>query len=264
MTTQKVRPEPDALERAYGDKQRLGGKPRATVYALIAALVVAGGVFAITTLRGGDDGKVIPRSDATPSTTAIPFVTEGALEPGTYAMRTLDPTFDASHRITVDVPDGYGGDEDAWVVRKQGRVSQTAVSVWVIGDVYGDACKWAGALLEPPPVSSVESLVSALADQRGLRASTPTAITIDGFAGTYMERTVPPGTNLDECNGAEFRPWLASDGGTRFVDPGQHDLLWIIDVDGDPLVIDAAVGPGNSAQVRAELIRIAESIRIDP
>lgn len=264
MTTQKVRPEPDALERAYGDNQRLGGKSRAAVYGLIAALVVTGGIFGITTLRSGDKGAVIPSSDATPSTTSIPFVSEGVLESGTYAMRTLDANFDASHRLTVDVPGGYEGDEGAWVVRKQGRVSQTAVSVWVIGDVYGDACKWAGTLLEPPPVSSVESLVSALAGQRGVRVSTPTAITIEGFAGTYMERTVPAGTNLDECNGAEFRPWLGSDGGTRFVDPGQHDLLWIIDVDGGPLVIDAAVGPGNSAKVRAELIGIAESIRIDP
>jgi hypothetical protein len=46
--------------------------------------------------------------------------------------------------------------------------------------------------------------------------------------------------------------------------PGQRDLLWIVDVDGVPLVIDAALGAEASAQDRAELIQIAESVRIDP
>ena len=130
------------------------------------------------------------------------------------------------------------------MVRKVGRVSQNAVSVWIIGDVYADPCKWSSTLIDPPPVSSVDALAAALSTQQGVRASIPTDITVDGLAGKYVERMVPAGTNLDECNGAEFRPWLDTDGGTRFVDPGQEDLLWIVDVDGVPLVIDAAVGAG--------------------
>ena len=260
MATQKVRPDPDALERQYRNQRRHVAKKKAAVFALIATLVVGGGVFAVSVLRS-DDGPVNVGLDPAPS---IPAVTQGVMEPGTYVMRTLDHDFDASHQITVNVPDGYEGDEGGWVVRKQGRVSQTAVSVWLIGDVYGDACKWSSTLLDPPPVSSVDTLAAALASQRGLRVSTPTDITIDGYAGTYMERTVPAGTNLDECNGAQFLLWLDTNGGQRYVDPGQHDLLWIVDVDGVPLVIDAAVGPGNSAQVRAELIQIAESIQLEP
>ena len=264
MATQKVRPDPDALERQHRDQREHVVKQKVSVFALIAALVVAGGLFGINALRSGDDKTVGTGSHPTPSATRIPSVTDGALEPGTYVMRTLDPDFDSSHQITVNVPDGYEGDDGGWVVRKQGRVSQTAVSVWRIGDVYGDACKWSSTRLDPPPVSSVDALAAALAGQRGLRVSTPTDVTVDGYAGTQMERTVPSGTNLDECNGAEFRLWLDTAGGQRYVDPGQHDLLWIVDVDGVPLVIDAAVGPGNSAQTQAELIRIAESIRIDP
>ena len=263
MATQKVRPDPDALERQHRDQRQHAVKQKVAVFALIAALVLGGGVFAISVLRS-DDGPVNVGTDTTPPVTSIPSLTAGALEPGTYVMSTLDPDFDSSHRITVDVPDGYEGDEGGWVVRKQGRVSQTAVSVWIIGDVYGDACKWSSTLLDPPPVSSVDDLAAALVGQRGIRVSTPTDVTVDGYAGTHMERTAPPGTNLDECNGAQLVLWLDPNGGQRYVDPGQHDLLWIVDVDGVPLVIDAAVGPGNTAQVRAELIEIAESIRIDP
>ena len=262
MATQKVRPDPDALERQHRDQRRHVVKQKVSVFALIAALVIGGGIFAVSVLRSDDQMNV--GTDPPPSAPSIPAVTEGALEPGTYVMKSLDADFDASHQITVDVPDGYEGSDEGEVVRKLGRISQTAVSVWVIGDVYGDACEWSSTLLDPPPVSSVDSLATALADQRGLRVSTLTDVTLDSYAGTHMERTVPAGTNLDQCNGAEFRLWLATDGGQRYVDPGQHDLLWIVDVDGTTLVIDAAVGPGNSAQVRAELIEIAESIRIDP
>ena len=87
-----------------------------------------------------------------------------------------------------------------------------AVSGWVIGDVYADPCRWSSTLLDPPPVSSVDALVTALAGQKGLRVSTPTDITVDGFAGTSMERTVPAGTTLAECDGVQFRPWLDTNG----------------------------------------------------
>jgi hypothetical protein len=40
--------------------------------------------------------------------------------------------------------------------------------------------------------------------------------------------------------------------------------LWILDVDGVPLVIHAALGAGRSVQDRAELIQIVKSVSIDP
>jgi hypothetical protein len=210
----------------------------------------------------GDDtqaGASVPAS----SVTAV--APSDAAEPGTYVVKTLDPDFDAKYRITMDVPDGYEGFPDGSGVAKLGRIGQMAVGAWVIGDVYADPCRWETTLLNPPPGSSVDALVAALADQKGLRVSTPTDITVDGFAGTYMERTVAAGTNLADCDGGMFRPWFGTDGGERYLEPGQHDRLWIIDVDGVPLVIDASLGEaGTSAQDRAAHIQIAESVRIDP
>jgi hypothetical protein len=40
--------------------------------------------------------------------------------------------------------------------------------------------------------------------------------------------------------------------------------LWIVDVDGVPVVIDVALGAGTTAQDRADRIRMVGSIRIDP
>ena len=262
MATQKVRPDPDALERQHREQRQHVVKQKVAVFALIAALVVAGGVFAISVLRS-DDGPVNIGTEPPPSAPTIPALTEGALEPGTYVLASLDPDFDATHRITIDLPGGFEAPNEGTIL-KIGRVSQHGVSAWVIGDLYGDPCKWSSTRIDPPPVSSVDDLVAALASQRGVRASTPTDVTLSGFDGTYMERTVPAGMNLDECNGAQFQLWLATDGGQRYVEPGQRDLLWIVDVDGVPVLFDAALGEGTTGQDRAELIQIIESIRIDP
>ena len=95
--------------------------------------------------------------------------------------------------------------------------------------------------------------------------STPTDITVDGFAGTYMKRTVHTGINLADCDAGKFLTWLGIHGGERYLEPGEHAMLWIVDVDGVPLVIDASLGgPGTSAQDRATHIQIAESVRIEP
>ena len=255
--------EGDHFERMLRRRDRKRRNQRAGVFALVAVLAVAGLAIGIASLRNGDDGTVRPGSDATPTPTPIPALssTYGPLEPGTYVVSTLDPDFDASHRITITVPDGYEGFEGFAVLS---RGTQTGVSAWVVGNVYDDPCHRGGTPLDPTVVPPVDRLVVALTDQRGVRASTPIDIEIDGFAGVYLERTVPTRTKLTDCDGHEFRTWLGTDYSARYILPGQLDLLWIVDVDGVPLVIDAAVRSAGRAQVRAELLQVVESIRIDP
>jgi hypothetical protein len=78
-----------------------------------------------------------------------------------------------------------------------------------------------------------------------------------------MELTVPAGIDLADCNGGEFRTWVHTMGGAMDLEPGQRDLLWIVDVDGSRLVIDAALGPDTTQQDRADRIQMVESIRIE-
>ncbi len=263
MATQKVRPDSDALERQHRYQGRRIVKQKGAVYALVAALVVAGLVLAISTLRSGDDTAIIPGDTPTPAATLIPPLSSGALEPGRYVFSSLDPGLDASHQITIDVPDGYEGDA-GFLATKLRSAGEVSVSVWAVGNVYGDPCDWAGTLGDPAAASSVDGVAAALAGHRRLQVSTPTAVTVDGFPATYMERTVPAGITLADCHQGQFRTWLATDGGARYVQPGQHDLLWIVDVDDVPVVIDATLAAGTSAENRAELLQIVESVRIDP
>jgi hypothetical protein len=258
----------DHFERMLRRRDRRRRNQRIAVYALVGAFAVVAVVIGIGSLRGDDEGTVIPGSTATPTApptaTQIPALssTAGPLEPGTYVVSTLDPGFDASHRITITVPDGYESFGGFAVLTAEG--TQTGVSAWVVGNVYDDPCHRGATPLDPTVVPPVGRLVAALANQRGVDVSTPTDTRVDGYAGMYLERTVPTGTKLTDCDGNEFRPWLGTDGGPRYILPGQIDLLWIVDVDGVPLVIDAAIRSPRWAHVRAELLQVVESIRIDP
>jgi hypothetical protein len=64
----------------------------------------------------------------------------------------------------------------------------------------------------------------------------------------------------DEFRGGEFRSWP----GRFHQGPGQVDEVWILDVEGERLVIDAWWFPQTSADERVKVIDIVESIRIHP
>ncbi|MGA9160021.1 MAG: hypothetical protein WB297_04045 [Actinomycetota bacterium] len=54
MATQKIRPDPEALDRQHRGQRRRVVRKKATVYALVAVLVVAGLVVGISTLASDD------------------------------------------------------------------------------------------------------------------------------------------------------------------------------------------------------------------
>jgi hypothetical protein len=133
-----------------------------------------------------------------------------------------------------------------------------------VGNVFANPCHSNGTLLDPPIDSSVEGLVAGLASQKGHSATIPTDVEIDGYAGKYLEMTVPANIDVAACDHGEFRTWANPNGCCRYLESGQRDLLWIVDVAGDRLVIDAALGPDTTQQDRADRIQMVESIRIEP
>ena len=263
MATQKVRPDPGFVDRQYENQRRQSRRRKAGALALVAVLVVAGVVIGISTLRSGDEeGDPWVRPDTDRNTRPIAALRRS--RPGTYVVKTLDPDFDASYRITMDVPDGYESLAEGVGVEKVGRIGQMAVSAWVIGDVYADPCRWSSTLLDPPPVSSVD----ARHRPRGPEG-TP-RVDADRHHGRRLRRYVHGADRARRDHPRRVRrgpvPTLARhQRGERYLEPGQRDMLWIIDVGGVPLLIDASLGQaGTSAQDRAEHIQIAESVQIDP
>ena len=220
--------------------------------AFVAGLVIVAGVLAACSSTDGDTSAATIVS----STTVAPSST-----PSTYVFETLDPDFDAYHQITMNLLDGYVGHDGVVFGTDDGQ----GMSAWTVGNVYAEPCHWVGAPLPDPPIdASVDGLVAALRAQKSRRATATSHVTLDGFTGQYMELTVPALMDPDDCDGGEFRTWIDPMGGQRNLEPGQRDLLWIIDVDGTRLVIDSALGPDTTSKDRADRIQMVESIRIEP
>ena len=89
--------------------------------------------------------------------------------------------------------------------------------------------------------------------QTATRASEPEPVTIDGHQGLYVELTSP--RDLSNC----MDPGLW-DGRGIYVD-GQVDRVWILDVDGQRLVVNAAHGPTSSPSDIDKLSAMVESLK---
>ena len=76
----------------------------------------------------------------------------------------------------------------------------------------------------------------------------PSDISVDGYAGKAFQRTAP--TDMSGCDTAvggrrdgtfgphpEFRSWEAS----GLYEPGQTETVWVLDVDGTVVVINASL-----------------------
>ena len=125
MATQKVRPDPGFVDRQYENQRRQSRRRKAGALALVAVLVVAGVVIGISTLRSGDEGKVIPGSAPTPTATPVPSLHSGARGPGRMSSKRSIPT---SMRRT----------ESRWTFRMVMRV-------WRKGSVSkrsGESARW--------------------------------------------------------------------------------------------------------------------------
>jgi hypothetical protein len=91
-------------------------------------------------------------------------------------------------------------------------------------------------------------------------------VTYGGYAGKQMVLTVPSDVNLGNCDEAKYVVW-----GGPGPDPdrwvqgaGQILRLWILDVEGRRIVIEASHFPEASAANQADLQQLIDSLQIEP
>lgn len=174
-------------------------------------------------------------------------------------------------KIELTVPAGWFN-YDGWALLKGRGVSPLLMGFWDVADVYPTPCKWAGKRLVDPG-RGVDGLASALARQPLRNATAPVDAVLGGFHGKYLRWSVPRDIAFDEkhrikalfpgCDEKTFKSWSANGwAGERYEQaPGQVDMLWILDVHGERLVVDASYLPEATAAERAELDRVVHSIR---
>jgi hypothetical protein len=274
------------FERTRRTRQQVGWQAvlgRLQMNRMIFGLASAGVVVVAAVLALGlyfnNPGVGTPPS---PSPTTQPTPTPTA-EPTTEPTATPEPTstpdaglpegpFDFEDRgmaMTVTIPasgwdfapeiTGFGkGDEVA-------NLPEAAMLFWSwpAGTefyVYGDPCRLTSTRPDTP-ATTVDDIATALAAQASRDASEPADVTIGGHAGKSITLHVPDDHVPDECEGGEFASYgVPGDDPARWHQgPGQIDELWILDVDGQIVIINAMYRPDTPAELIEEMRAIAES-----
>jgi hypothetical protein len=210
---------------------------------------------------------------AVPSAATVPTLDAGEelLTAGTYRieLESIPSGTRGMPAVVFTVPDGWHNG-NGWALYRAPEApdgeAPIVLSFWDVGRVYAHPCQWRGTLYDPGP--SVAELADALAVVPLRNATQPEVVTLDGRPGEYLEWSVPPDIDFADCDvdgvEAKFESWSGRGGGDRYQQgPGQLDRLWIIDVDGHRVVIDASDKPFATDAQREELLDIVRSIRFE-
>jgi hypothetical protein len=245
--------------------------------ALVAAAIGALAVASLDVLPRSPDIGAAPAPSPSPSRSPAPlrngslpagtYVTTPFAQPGSDACDTpaqtscIDPTDDDAIQVTFTVPEGWGGTPPEGIRRGE------AALIFVRGaSLAADPCHNDGTG-DIPVGPSVSNFVSALDGHPLLSMTEPIDVTLGGRAGTYMELQVPDDptiqgssepASLEGC--PVYRPWNPWYLAQR---PGELWHLWIVDVDGVRVVVQAIDLESTSAEVKGQLQAIVDSVRIE-
>ena len=156
----------------------------------------------------------------------------------------------------VKVPIGFDDGGDWYVVSPD---SDAFLGLWTVGKVQRDAC------LRPrndyfTPGPSVEDLADALVAQKSTHASPPKPVSVAGHPGLYVELAGPH--DISRC---DQTPQLWADPGERGIfSDDQIDRVWILDVNGQRLVVNAANGPTATTSEIDSLTSMVKSLEFAP
>jgi hypothetical protein len=236
---------------------------RLRIGGLFLAAILAVGCAATANQTAGDGAE--PGTTAADESPALATLTPTSTA-GTGAL-TCTPIGGATPRFTVVAPVGwtaYRG--DCGFVVPSADVFTAGLSAWIVGQVPTDPCRNRATLTRPG--DTVDDLVGALGAQVGRNATAPVDVTLGGYEGTYLEWSVPTDIvvldaeyHVEGCDDGNFLSWLGRDDGTRYQQVGgQVDQLWVLDIEGQRVVVDASYAPDASQAVKNELATMVKTL----
>ena len=251
--TEEQAPMIDLETPSQTDEHRRRPK-RVVLAGLVAAAAVA--AIALVAIRKDDPVSPAPAEEPPPTVTVPPtttpppalFGTPGALlTPGTYSVDVVDGV--PTTPIHVTVGDGFGVFDDFGL-----DGDGNAMTFSRLDRVFLDACNPGDE--HPGPLTTLDSLAAALHEQRGwIDVTAPSDISVDGYAGKAFQRTAP--ADLSACLETHLNSWEQS-----VYAPGETVTTWVLDLDGNLIVVEARVEPGQSPEMAAEITAMLDSIRI--
>lgn len=243
--------------------------------AVVVIAVIASNLLPGSTAPGGEGPESVAPSQA-PSEPAPsawvgipegPFVVTGTDDPVQVTVNIASsgwvplPEFDALSKDDdgLDAPETVGAALLAWA--------------WPAGtgfNVYGDPCQWSTTIPETP-ATTPDEIAAAFAAQASTDATAPVDVTVGGFAGKTITLHVPMSFDLPNASREEkfadcdndvfaFYGVEGETGEARNAQgAGQVDELWILDVNGAIVILDATYGPATPVDLVEEMRTLAES-----
>ncbi len=228
-----------------------------------ASAPVASASLGVSAAAPSSSGHTVAPSASAGAGSVIlgPFDIDRPLRPGSY--RIEDP-FDVAFSI---------GFPTEWTLKSvsESDVSflNTAVNggdgaAWItidrIDTVFDDPCH--GGPITPPIASTVDGIVTALTNMVGFTPGPVSEVVLGGHAGKSVELRNSIDTELAGCKDGQMLPmWTVHGGGPAATNGGSRENLWVIDVDGAPLLIDGTMFRATPPTSRDEIEKIVQTLR---
>lgn len=141
-----------------------------------------------------------------------------------------------------------GGDGAAWITIDR------------VDTVFDDPCH--GGPITPPVPSTVDAVVTALTQMIGFTPGPVSDVVLGGRPGKSVELRNEIDTTLAGCNDDQMLPmWTVRGGRPAATNGRSRENLWVIDVDGEPLVIDGTMFTSTPPTSRAEIEQVVQTLR---
>jgi len=114
---------------------------------------------------------------------------------------------------------------------------------------------------EVDPGPTVADLAQALVAQKGAVTSTPVPVSVDGHRGLYLTYQVGPGIDVMHCEAQAFDIFSTGPGAWYLEAARERAAIWILDVDGDRIVLAWVAVPGVTQAQMREMTRMVQSAR---
>ncbi len=112
-----------------------------------------------------------------------------------------------------------------------------------------------------PVAPQVSAVVAALSEQRTVQPGQSQPVSVGGYSGRLLQFQVPSDLDVGTCWDGQggLRP-MGVWGSWTSVFPGWTYRTWVLDVEGDPLVVMAAHGPRTTPTELAEVADMVEGM----
>ncbi len=163
--------------------------------------------------------------------------------------------------ISAELPPGWQADGPMMSRISEDASAPISVSVWVVREVYRDACRWTGGERN---VGRAASKLAAALEGQALRHARRTTVSIGDHTAQMVTMSVPDDLDLASCDEGEFRSWAPSRGreARTHEGPGQVDEVYVIALGKKrTVVVDGSYFPDAGSDELAELHRIVASLQ---